>query len=296
MENKHKIIAQLKQYSIDVKNADNEQLDVLISAIKGFIYENECLLQKYNKEVGYFISLQEKKGFIKNSQELYDYLEKYTDYRLTYFDNRQAKAVNLLFDNIDHFYNYTSKKYRDYNFYLQKKYNLFSFIEDVICNYLENKMLPAGLSFLEKMNNQKDIIESFNKIQPMLKEAYSFYIMQKEDFIINLYKARDTYIFQYKLAILNVLDALIIYLKNIPSQNILDMNNNHNNLTSEETIIFNSITEDSTMQSIGNSRKDKSKNCGTTYKHLKNIALKLNGTEKEPLKSIKKYKRELKLY
>lgn len=285
MENKYKVIAQLKQYKTRTISANNESLDALISEVKGFIYDTE-LEQEYNQRIQLFKTLQKTKKFKDKTTELYSYFDDGTDY----FDVLESKPENLLFDNIDCFYDSVEGLGRNYEYYLMHEYDLFRFVEDVLDRYIGKKAVYS-------LSTRTKILNIFLDLQNMIEGIYSFYILSKEDNIINLYKGKKIYVFQYKLALLNVLNELLIFLKKTSKQQITDLNTMpHFNLTSKETLIFNAITEDSLLKSIGEEMKDKSKDYGTTYKHFKNIALKLNGTEKDPLKSIKKYKRKYKLY
>ena len=281
MENNHKIIAQLKKYMLEVKNADNEQLDVLTSEIKGFIFDNENLLSEYNNRINKFKQLAKDNAFKQKLETLYESLRK--NYEID-FDLKEFNiAENLSLNLINDFFYQRSQTGRDTNYYLTKEYSLFNFISEIL------------LDSLSDLSSKVNVSNILFDIQKSIEDFYSFYLINKEDYFINLYKSSDLWLLQYKLALLGVVGDLIKYLKTDIIQNpqgVIDVGEKHNKLTPEETIIFNLIAEDSSIKSIGKSRNDNSKNYGTTYKHLKNINLELNGNEKNPLKNIKKYKRE----
>ena len=284
MENKHKIIAQLKQYLLEVKSADNEQLDVLISKVKGFIFDNENLLSEYNNRINKFKQLEDDKTFKQKLETLYKSLEK--SYEIDFDLKEFNLAENLSLNLINDFFYHRSQTGRDTKYYLSKEYGLINFISEILIDSLSDLGLKVKVS---------DIL--FN-IQKSVEDTYSFYLLNKEDFLINLYRASDLWLLQYKLALLDVIRDFIRYLKMDIIQNpqgVIDASKDlHNKLSSQETIIYNLINEDSTIKTIATDKKinDQSKQYKTTTTHFKNIAKKL-GYKKGALKAIKQYKRKI---
>ena len=136
MENNHKIIAQLKKYMLEVKNADNEQLDVLTSEIKGFIFDNENLLSEYNNRINKFKQLAKDNAFKQKLETLYESLRK--NYEID-FDLKEFNiAENLSLNLINDFFYQRSQTGRDTNYYLTKEYSLFNFISEILLDSLSD--------------------------------------------------------------------------------------------------------------------------------------------------------------
>ena len=58
-ENKYSIISSLKKYILEIKKADNETLEILLSQIKSYIAGIDNLKEEFNKKLQQYYSYSE---------------------------------------------------------------------------------------------------------------------------------------------------------------------------------------------------------------------------------------------
>ena len=73
-ENKYSIISSLKKYVLEIKKADNEIFDILLSEIKSYIAEIDILKEEFNKKLQQYYSYSETEEYNKYIDEFYKLL------------------------------------------------------------------------------------------------------------------------------------------------------------------------------------------------------------------------------
>lgn len=71
--NQHEIVKQLKKYIYEVKKADRESFDILLSEIKAYIYSNENLAKKYIEYLENFEKTSQTNEYQEITHKFYSY-------------------------------------------------------------------------------------------------------------------------------------------------------------------------------------------------------------------------------
>ena len=85
-ENKYSIISSLKKYILEIKKADNETFEILLSEIKSYIVGIDNLKEEFHKKLQQYYSYSETEEYNKYIDEFYNLLlwkcekEKNTEY------------------------------------------------------------------------------------------------------------------------------------------------------------------------------------------------------------------------
>ena len=271
--NNYKLINSLKKFSKKLKTLTNIfDIEELMSEILSFIYNYSQLKQE----------LKRKYQNYNNASQL----EKFRKYQ----ENLNKAILKKLPDDLFH----DTVRYQKYN--IPKLFYYPAFFE-------MRGIVEIGSGLLDfYIKNYSDTIKNQLKIKFITKETkhaledFNFYFITHIKLNETFKKEGQPEEFKLKFIysiIIGVLDYFEKYISNLEFASIYkDINSlPHHSLPSKLNQIYNIINENSTINEIAKKMKDKSKNYRTTINNLKRLSIKL-GFEKEPLNSIKKYKKE----